>query len=199
VVTPAASAVVLFRSRFSKLPQTKRVPSLRRNILRERLGASRVRSLRSPLCTTVPSPRREIPKMRRALDPPGALPLALAFVGATVDYAYFDLLNSPTSLRRVTSHDWRNHFIAALMFSAAQSSYLGPHTLPPRECTGIHGRVLDGLSKRPIVDLEIQLIEVDRGGVRAVRDRFRAPPACTLTQPGGFRSSELAQGRTTSG
>lgn len=58
-------------------------------------------------------------------------------------------------------------FIAALMFSAAQSSYLGPRTLPLREGTAeIHGRVLDALSEKPIADLEVQVIEVDTGGVR---------------------------------
>ncbi len=58
-------------------------------------------------------------------------------------------------------------FIAALMFSAAQSSYLGPRTLPLREGTAeIHGRVLDAMSEKPVTDLEVQVIEVDTGGVR---------------------------------
>jgi hypothetical protein len=57
--------------------------------------------------------------------------------------------------------------IAALQLSAAQSAYLGPYTLPLREgSAGIHGRVLDALSNRPIADLDVQIIEVDAGGVR---------------------------------
>lgn len=58
-------------------------------------------------------------------------------------------------------------FIAALQLSAAQSAYLGTYTLPLREgSAGIHGRVLDALSNRPIADLDVQVIEVDAGGVR---------------------------------
>ncbi len=48
------------------LPWDK-LPSLRSSIIRDRLGASRLPSLRSAL---------------RGLDPPGALPIFMAFVGA---------------------------------------------------------------------------------------------------------------------
>ena len=58
-------------------------------------------------------------------------------------------------------------FIAALQLSAAQSAYLGTHTLPLREgSAGIHGRVLDALWNTPIANLDVQIIEVDAGGVR---------------------------------
>jgi Carboxypeptidase regulatory-like domain len=65
-------------------------------------------------------------------------------------------------------------FIAALQLSAAQSAYLGTYTLPLREgSAGIHGRVLDALSNRPIADLDVQIIEVDAGGVRGAGPRPR--------------------------
>lgn len=75
-------------------------------------------------------------------------------------------------------------FIAALQLSAAQSAYLGTHTLPLREgSAGIHGRVLDALSNTPIADLDVQIIEVDAGGVRGPGPRPRS--AVTHTDAAG--------------
>lgn len=84
--------------------------------------------------------------------------------------------------------------IAALMFSAAQSSYLGDYTLPLREGTAeIHGRVLDALSENPIADLEVLLFEVDAGGVRGPGPRPRS--AVTHTDAAGrFSVSKISAG-----
>jgi hypothetical protein len=53
----------------------------------------------------------------------------------------------------------------ALQLSAAQSAYIGTHTLPLRDGTSeIHGRVLDAASHSPIAGLDVHIIEVDAGG-----------------------------------
>jgi hypothetical protein len=87
-----------------------------------------------------------------------------------------------------------NTFLAALIFSAAQSSYLGDYTLPLREGTAeIHGRVLDDLSKRPVADLEVLLFEVGAGGVRGAGPRPRR--AVTHTDAAGrFSVSKIGAG-----
>lgn len=89
-----------------------------------------------------------------------------------------------------------NTFIAALIFSAAQSSYLGDYTLPLREGTAeIHGRVLDALSKKPVADLEVLSSKSTREAF-AVWDRVRDSPSRTPTLPAGSRSAKSAPAHT---
>jgi len=84
--------------------------------------------------------------------------------------------------------------IAALQLSAAQAAYIGQNTLPLREgSAGIHGRVLDDLSGKPIADLDVLVFEVDAGGIRGVGPRPRSAVARTDTA-GSFSVSKIASG-----
>ena len=85
---------------------------------------------------------------------------------------------------RVTSHDWRHHLHRGVAAFCSPIRIFRQHTLPLREgSAGIHGRVLDALSNTPTADLDVQIIEVDAGGVRGPGPRPRS--AVTHTDAAG--------------